>query len=177
MTRYVAFLRAINVGGHIVKMDQLRGHFQDLGFANVQTFIGSGNVIFESKSKSIATLEKKIAATLEEALGYRVDTFVRSLQELAEVAQFKAFADDDPKSTLFVMFTAAALSKEAKRDLLSCATPVDQFNANGREVYWLCRGKFKDSLISSPAKLEKIIRMPGTVRNFNTVRRILAKYS
>jgi len=46
MTRYIAFLRAINVGGHTVKMDTLRALFESLGFLNVETFIASGNVLF-----------------------------------------------------------------------------------------------------------------------------------
>lgn len=52
MTRYFAFLRAINVGGHVVKMDRLRQVFESLAFSNVETFIASGNVIFESTSHS-----------------------------------------------------------------------------------------------------------------------------
>jgi uncharacterized protein (DUF1697 family) len=176
MSKYVAFLRAINVGGHTVKMGQLRRLFEEMGFSKVETFIASGNVIFESPSKSVKALEKKIEATLEESLGYRVDTFVRSTAELAEIAQYNPFGDGDSKSPVFVMFTGAGLSGEAKRELLSCATKVDEFDANGREVYWLRRGTYSESLVS-PAKLEKIIRMPGTVRNFNTVRRILSKHS
>ena len=47
--RLVAFLRAINVGGHNVKMDRLRELFEALGLSNVETFIASGNVIFDSR--------------------------------------------------------------------------------------------------------------------------------
>ena len=62
MPRYVAFLRAINVGGHTVKMDQLRRLFERLGFSKVETFIASGNVIFESASRSAKALEKNTEA-------------------------------------------------------------------------------------------------------------------
>ena len=68
MPRLVAFLRAINVGGHIVKMDQLRKLFAELGFANVETFIARGNVLFDSSSKSGPALEKKIEKHLKAAL-------------------------------------------------------------------------------------------------------------
>ena len=51
MTRYIAFLRAINVGGHTVKMAELKRLFEALGFTNVETFIASGNVIFDSSAK------------------------------------------------------------------------------------------------------------------------------
>ena len=47
-SRFVALLRAINVGGHVVKMEALRKHFTRLGFANVETFIASGNVLFDA---------------------------------------------------------------------------------------------------------------------------------
>jgi uncharacterized protein (DUF1697 family) len=47
MNKHIAFLRAINVGGHTVKMDTLRQLFESLGFTNVETFLASGNVIFE----------------------------------------------------------------------------------------------------------------------------------
>ena len=69
MPKYVAFLRAINVGGHTVKMEHLRILFEELGFENVETFIASGNVIFDSKTKSTKTLETKIEKHLRQALG------------------------------------------------------------------------------------------------------------
>ena len=73
--KYVAFLRAINVGGHTVKMDHLRNLFESMGFANVETFIASGNVIFDSKTKSTAALEMEIENQLQAALGYEVRRF------------------------------------------------------------------------------------------------------
>src|SRR4030095_12804333 len=84
MPRYVAFLRAINVGGHIVKMDQLRKLFTQLGFTDVETFIASGNVLFTSPSKSGAALEAKIEKHLKAALGYEVATFVRTATEVCQ---------------------------------------------------------------------------------------------
>ena len=80
MPKYVAFLRAISGGGHTVKMDYLRSLFESLGFSNVETFIASGNVIFDSTSKSTKALEKKIESYLLKTLGYEVVTlFVRPL--------------------------------------------------------------------------------------------------
>jgi uncharacterized protein (DUF1697 family) len=75
MPRYVAFLRAINVGGRTVTMERLRALFSDIGFSNVETFIASGNVIFDSKSAAPTTLEKDIERQLEASLGYSVATF------------------------------------------------------------------------------------------------------
>src|SRR5687768_15562390 len=91
MIRYIAFLRAINVGGHIVKMDHLRELFAAVGASNVETFIASGNVIFEAKDENAQALEKKIERHLRKALGYEVATFLRSVPELATVARYEPF--------------------------------------------------------------------------------------
>ena len=95
MPRYVAFLRAINVGGHTVAMASLRRHFEDAGCCGVETVIASGNVLFESSSRSAAVLEKRIAAHLEGRLGYAVATFLRTPDELASIAAHRPFARSD----------------------------------------------------------------------------------
>ena len=87
MPRCVAFLRAINVGGRTVKMDYLRSLFEDLGFADVETFIASGNVVFESKSKGVEALAKKIESRLGGALGYEVATFLRTDAQIARASR------------------------------------------------------------------------------------------
>src|SRR5580765_8114539 len=91
MTRLVAFLRAINVGGHTVEMVKLKKLFEQLAFSGVETFIASGNVIFDAPKATPAALEKKIAAHLEKALGYEVGTFLRTPVELAAVLAHRAF--------------------------------------------------------------------------------------
>ncbi len=102
MARYVAFLRAINVGGsHVVKMDALKAMFEDLGFAKVETFIASGNVIFETPSRDLVAVERKIEQVLEKRLGYEVATFIRSLEGVAAIARYQPF----PKAAM-----AAAVS-------------------------------------------------------------------
>ena len=89
---YIAFLRAINVGGHNIKMDVLKTIFESLNLEHVETFIASGNVIFESE-KPRETLELQIETELEKALGYEVKTFLRTQAELAEITTFKPFSN------------------------------------------------------------------------------------
>src|SRR5215470_521360 len=92
MFRFFAFLRAINVGrGRTVKMQSLRQVFESLGFSMVETFIASGNVIFETKTQRTKPLERKIEKALHEALGYEVRTFVRSDAEVAKIAKDQPF--------------------------------------------------------------------------------------
>lgn len=178
MPKYVAFLRAINVGGHIVKMGHLRQLFEALGFSNVETFIASGNVVFDSNSKNTKTLERKIESLLQESLGYQVATFIRSTSELANIAKYKPF--DESKlnadgNVLYIIFTAERLSTESTRNLRTFSTEADDFQANGREVYWFSRKKISESKVSG-AQLERAMGMPGTMRNANTVKRLATKY-
>ena len=178
MPRYVAFLRAINVGGHVVKMDYLRSLFEGLGFSNVETLIASGNVIFDSKSKNARAIEQKIEKHLQENLGYEVTTFVRATSELAAVAAYKPFSDAELNTegnVLYIGFVAESPAAEAKRKVLLCAGEVDDLHVQGREIYWLCRTRLSDSKVSG-ALLEKILGAKATFRNSTTVRRISAKY-
>ena len=178
MPKYVAFLRAINVGGHTVKMDHLRSLFQAMGFSNVETFIASGNVIFDSKSKSTKALESKIERALEDNLGYKVATFIRSIPELAAVARYAPFPDcGEDGNVLYIAFVGDLPGDESKQRLLSFSTKVDDFHIYGREVYWLCRKKLGESAFPGGAKFEKTLGMQATVRNSTTVRKIADKYS
>ncbi|MGH9928324.1 MAG: DUF1697 domain-containing protein [Pyrinomonadaceae bacterium] len=179
MPKYIAFLRAINVGGHTVKMDYLRSLFEALGLTRVETFIASGNVIFDSPSRSTKALEARIETSLHQALGYAVATFIRSTSELADIASYKPFPDAELNAaghSLYIGFMTARPSDAAKLKLLSSATKVDDFHLHAREVYWLCRTKFGDSEFSG-ARLEKTLGMPVTLRNSTTVKKLAAKYS
>lgn len=179
MPKYVAFLRAINVGGHTVKMDYLRRLFEEMGFSRVETFIASGNVIFDSASRNTKALERKIEDSLEEALGYKVATFIRTPAELLSIAGYKPFNASDVEAdgnALYIAFVADAPDDEARQKIASRATDVDEFHINGREVYWLCRKKISESKFSG-ALLEKTLRRQATMRNSTTVRKIASKYS
>ncbi len=174
MTRYVAFLRSINVGGRTVKMDRLRRLFESLRFSKVETFIASGNVVFDSSSKNTKTLEGKIEAKLKEALGYEVATFIRSTDELADIADYKPFGNLKSGEGLYIAFVAESPGAATKQKLMSYKTKTDSFRIHKREIYWLCRTKFSESEFSGPL-LEKILGTPATVRNVNTVRKIAEK--
>ena len=179
MPTYVAFLRAINVGGHLVKMDHLRELFVALKFTKVETFIASGNVIFDSPSKSVGALEKKIEGHLLKELGYEVRTFVRSIADLAKLVASKPFSDtklNGEGTTLYVGFLADGPAEELKQKLYGFSNEVNTFLISDREVFWWLRTKFSENDFSG-AKLEKILGMKTTLRNANTAKRIAAKYS
>ena len=168
--KYIAFLRAINVGGHIVKMDHLRRLFSAMGFENVETVIASGNVVFDGPRVSAARIEE----ALEKALSYRVATFVRTVPELARIAAYKPFSEAEG-TTLHVGFLARPPSAAAAQKVMALSTKDDELQVNGAEIYWLRHGRFSDSQLSG-ALLEKTVGAEVTIRNVNTVRRIAAKY-
>jgi len=116
MPKFIAFLRAINVGGHTVKMDHLRGLFESLGFSDIKTFIASGNVIFETKSRDTKALEMMIEKKLKGALGYEVATFIRTDLELDEIAAYKPFKQSalDLAAALNIAFLAGPLDAGSK---------------------------------------------------------------
>src|SRR5437867_2148938 len=125
--KYAAFLRAINVGGRVVKMDRLRTLFEAAGLRGVETFIASGNVVFESGRKNTGDLERAIESHLEKALGYPVATFVRSMPELAAIVDLEPFGSGslEPPDSLFIGFLRSATSKDARRQIASLSNDVD----------------------------------------------------
>jgi uncharacterized protein (DUF1697 family) len=176
MPKYVAFLRAINVGGHIVKMSDLRVLFKSLGFAGVETFIASGNVIFETTSMFPAKLQQRIEDCLFKALGYEVKTFVRTDSEVAAISKYKPFRECDMKSAgaLCVGFLVDPMEHEGQKILMKLKTAIDDFHCNDREIYWMCKKKQSESTFSN-VSFEKTLGLRTTFRGFNTIQRLAAK--
>lgn len=179
MPKYVAFLRAINVGGHVVKMDHLRLMFEELKFKNVETFIASGNVIFDTTAKNTRSLEKKIEDTLKAKLGYEVATFIRSISEIESIARLKPFGDsglNEEGQVLYIGFMADRPDGASCQKLKLFSSEVEDLCVVEREVYWLHRRRLGESALTG-AFLEKTLGMKATLRNSNTIKRIATKYA
>ena len=176
MPRYVAFLRAVNVGGRTIRMERLREIFAKAGFTNVETFIASGNVMFDSRATNAAAMERKIEAALEAALGYAVATFVRRADALAAVAVHQPFpldAQGSPGGTVYVGFLRLPVGADQRRRIIECRTDVDDLDVKGQELYWLVRGNLLDSKLSG-TRFERELG-ETTIRNRNTIVRIVAR--
>lgn len=178
MQRYIAFLRAINVGGHTVKMDQLRALFEGLGLVGVKTFIASGNVLFDARANQAEVLEKKIERHLQKALGYEVPAFLRTPEELAEIVAHEAFSAGDIADAwaLHVGFARKRLTIQEKRKVMDLRTDVDDFHVHGREIFYLSRVSMAESKFSG-AKLEKAIAGPTTLRSMTTLQKLVGTYA
>ena len=172
--RVVAFLRAINVGGHVVPMARLAELFRGLGLAEVETFIASGNVIFSTGKPGGAALEKRIAAHLKKSLGYEVATFLRSGTELAAIVGHRPFAKPVLGSTLYIGFLAGEPGADARKRVAALASDADDFHVHDRELYWRVHVSFSQSKVTG-ARLEKALGQPTTLRKHTTVEKLAAK--
>lgn len=172
--KYLAFLRGINVGGHNVKMDQLRAKLTRLGLTNVRTYIQSGNVAFESDKKA-SYLEVIIEAGLLKHLGYAVPTYVRSVKEVTTAITEAPFVDDPPADVRqLVMFTKNDQIPAGSFPISSAKGDCTILGRYNREVYvrWLVDGRppdtskfFKDTFGSVAAA--------GSGRFYHTLKKLL----
>lgn len=172
MPRYVAFLRAINVGGRNVTMETLRAVLAPLRLANLETFIASGNVIFETRAAP-AKLETRIARVLEAALGFEVKTMLRSIEEVHAIdAVARSLPEATAKNVGLLATEPAAAAVQA---FLKLQTPLDKLEVRGRELYWLSQVKQSESALFK-VDFERVLQVPLTMRGASTIEKLCAKY-
>jgi uncharacterized protein (DUF1697 family) len=172
--KYVAFLRAINVGGHaIIKMEDLKKMFESAGLEKVQTYIQSGNVIFEADETDRESLATQIERQLEKAAEYKIELFVRTMREVQDIAAKSPFQAKDGE-IVYVTFLNKKPGKPGQQALLDLKSETDDFAFRGREVYTLRRDREKS--VFSNNFVEKILKMPATSRNLTTITKIVEKW-
>lgn len=176
MPKHVAFLRAINVGGRRIQMGRLCELFEAAGLADVDSYLASGNIVFTS-DEAVDLLEARIEAHLQDTLGYTVETFVRTLDELGAIAQTSHFAEQAkvPRTKRYVVFLKNELSEEAASTLAELQTEVDRFAIEGRELYWLRHIDAGES--QTTGAVSKAVDAVATRRTFTTVERLLKKFA
>src|SRR5437868_1815266 len=114
MPAYVALLRAVNVGGTgKLPMTTLTNLSEKAGFANVQTYIASGNVVFESK-KGEAAVKAALESALERYAGKPVSVFVRTAGEIAKILAQNPFPDKPTNKTMAIFLDARPASDTLK---------------------------------------------------------------
>jgi uncharacterized protein (DUF1697 family) len=172
---HITLLRGINVGGHsIVPMAELRKMIEGLGFANVRTFLQSGNAVFEGAGKPDA-LERRLEDESEKRFGRRVDYLIRTPAEwraMIGANPFAAMAKDDP-SHLMVMFLKARPDAKAVTALQKTIKGREQVRAGARHLYIAYPDSIGTSKFSG-ALIEKALATRGTARNWNTVLKMAA---
>ncbi len=131
---------------------------------------------FKAQAGIAAALESKIASGLQKALGYEVATFIRTGEELAQIAAYPAFpqSEVDSATAYNIAFLSGPLNDQAKQKLMALRTDIDAFAIHACEVYWLCRRKQSESTFSNVV-LEKTLGIKSTLRGINTLRKLAAR--
>ena len=177
MKRYIAFLRGINLGKRRLAMSRLKDLFVELGYEEVETFIASGNVLFSTAEPDAAALENEIAAHLQASLGYEVDTFIRTPQDVIKIGRAKLFPEqDDDDVTVHVSFLHEKLPTATVKKLTAIRTETDAFRVVGREFFWRCRGRMSDSTVWSLPEAKALKLPTSTMRSMKSLRKLIAKH-
>ncbi|MBW3619964.1 MAG: DUF1697 domain-containing protein [Actinobacteria bacterium] len=175
MPRSVAFLRAINVGGHTVTNARLADLFAELELGDPTPYQASGNVVFDAEGDP-AVLETRIEDHLAAALGYEVVTFVRSVPEVAALADASPFPDPPTGAKLHVAFLKRPPTDDELAAVTELITDTATSVAAGRELWWALTDGFANSPLATPA-LSRALTQPTTLRTRTTLTRLARKFS
>jgi uncharacterized protein (DUF1697 family) len=175
MIRYIAFLRALNVGSHRrVTMERLRGLFGELDVARVGSYIQTGNVFFDTDEADREALRSRIEAHLEAGLDFPVPTFLRTVEEVAAMLALDPFAGREitPDMRPAITFTREPFPSTVDLPYLTPKGDLEVVQATAGEVFtiWhLINGR------PPAADLPKgLLTGPVTTRFFGATAKILA---
>jgi len=168
--KYVAFLRAVNVSGsNRISMEELQKVFLETGFANIKTYLQSGNVVFETQESSITVLQDTLETAISQKLGLEVKVLVFSKDEFEKIIQGNEFLSRG----LSPDFLHVTLLKEPHGPGLSIKaqdrkSPTEQILLAGRFLYLHCPEGYGKTKLSNTS-LEKWAGSVGTTRNWKTI--------
>jgi uncharacterized protein (DUF1697 family) len=162
MTAYVALLRAVNVGGRQLKMEDLKRVAGEVGVESPKTFIASGNLLFTS-NKAEAVVKKQLEKALTDHMGKPVELMVRTAQELAETVKTNPF-EKEPGNRVAAIFFDEAPAADAIKAAKNVAN--ERLAPGKREIYV----HYPDG--QGRSKLKLGTKASGTARNMNTVAKL-----
>ena len=176
MKRYVAFLRAINVGGHaVVKMDDLRDTFIGAGCRKVRTYIQSGNVVFELLERDPARVLRIVRVRLGKVLGDEPEILFREVRDIEGIVRRDPFKDfgGERDIKLYVAFLSRKPKERPRFPLVSPKEALEAVAMRDREVFIVSRRK-KNGFYGFPNNfIEKELGVSATSRNWSTVTKIV----
>ncbi|MEP6664894.1 MAG: DUF1697 domain-containing protein [Nocardioidaceae bacterium] len=171
MPTYLAFLRAVNVGGRMVKMAALREHLAENGFSDVATFIASGNVRVTCRLRSTAKVESQLESVFGDWLDFDVPTMVRTPDQMRDLyaAGAQLTSPLNEKSRHYAAFLRDKPTADAADRLHAWDEPGERVTVVGREVHlWLSSERPK----LTNSRMERIADTVATARDWNTVAKL-----
>jgi uncharacterized protein (DUF1697 family) len=173
MGTYVALLRAINLGArNRVPMSELRRLCGDLGYADVVTYIQSGNVVLRSPARSAAAVERALTTAIEKELGLSIAVIVRTGAELAKVVAGNPFPKAEPNRLHVAFLDAKPAAAHARALEAFDSGGADEVKVRDREAYMHTPKGYGVSKLSG-AIVESRLQVVATARNWNTVTKLL----
>ena len=174
MPTFVALLRGINVGAQKkIKMADLKQVYESLGYANVQTYVQSGNVVFDASSGDANKAAAEQEAAIQKHFGFDVPVIVVSPAELASIVERNPFkgAKSEDHTKLLVTFLSDAPSADGIEALKAVPTN-DELVVDGKAVYLHVPGGYGESKLSNTV-VEKKLKVTGTTRNWRTIQTLI----
>lgn len=173
MKTYIALFRGINVGGHNrLPMKELRSLMGDLDYQNVESYIQTGNVIFQTEENDIRQLSGDISAAVDKNHGFEPHVLILTLEELKDAVESNPFpeAESDPKS-LHLNFLVSAPSDPDLESLDNYKKESERFKLKDRVFYLHAPEGIGRSKLAG--KTEKLVGVSMTGRNWRTVQKIM----
>ena len=169
MTRYVALLRGVNVGGaKIVRAAELIASAEAAGFTGAKTLINSGNLVFAAEG-SEAMLASRLHDAIAAATGVRTEVFVRSAEDWTALVAANPFPEELDGTRLILTLLKAQPEPEKLEALRAYAADGERLAPGERAIYaHLPHGQGRSKLA------ERMTKQPGTARNWNTVGKLQA---
>lgn len=177
MPRYVAFLRAVNVGKRQLSMAQARAALTADGFEGVESHIQSGNLLVSTPLRSVAKVGAAISKTLGDHAGFEIVTMVRTPQALVHLV--KAVDGIPPAlpdaASRYVSFCLSEPASDRAAQLNAWEAPGERATVIGHDVVMEVSVPFNEITLTG-ARLERILGVPGTARNLTVVRALAQKW-
>jgi uncharacterized protein (DUF1697 family) len=168
MQTYISMLRGINVSGHkMIKMEALRNLYTQLDFKNVQTYIQSGNVTFQTSESKPQDLQQKIANKVLEEFGFIVPVMVKLKSAFIKVIDENPFQNED-LSKLHVTFLSEIPKNENVLKIASTDYAPDKIAILENSVYIICPNGYGNTKLNNTF-LEKKLKVIATTRNWKTI--------
>jgi uncharacterized protein (DUF1697 family) len=176
LAQFVAFLRAVNVGGHnAVKKERLREIFGSLGFANVSVYKQSGNVIFETDLTDTDIIQKRIQKELSKLLGSDIGVFVREMSHLNRIVKSNPFKGVNAEGASFLVTFMFSQPSSIIFPLRIPSSKAEVILIRGREAFSVTHGHGEGG--KPNPFLESKFKTQATTRNLNILREIVSTYS
>jgi uncharacterized protein (DUF1697 family) len=170
MKTYISMLRGVNVGGKTMHMTDLRGLYESLDLKNVETYVQSGNVVFDTAVQDIPRWVGLLEGQIRLKFGYSVSIIIRETGDFQRVITTNPFLQgrsEDPLK-LHVTFLQQPPSAMQWTNLKIPDPGPDEFSPGKEEVFLFCPGGYGRTKLSNTF-FEKQLNMPATTRNWNTV--------